>query len=410
MNKNEVQQTIKEHGLDGFIGIVESLLNGYDLPNGARAKLRPEQISLKELWEALCPAKYWGMPMKAIQEAGALDPTGFPTLTEKLLSTAMIDGYNEHPPIADRLVPNSIEPRTLTERIPGITTMEGPKSIVTGERYPRIGFGDKYVDFEQALFNKKEGFAVEITEEIVRFDQTNMIVEAARTAGRTLQTERERRTVRAVMGIGLDTGTVIGGVYFPNSVDTPLYSAALVNYRTNTAPIYNHPGQTADSKLENYTDVQEVMTVQAQNMKDDRMLGTERPIVWMPDRVLAPTALASTAANIFQAMGVTVIQPFTASTNNEIRTQLDNNALASLFNGQLPTPIASVYMDEVSSTGWAMFDSRQTFVRINIFPFATFRSPSGYGWNEDVLFAIKVREWSRIVAKEYRSAIFSTGA
>ncbi len=409
MNRHDIKDYIREHGLNGFTEDVGALLEGTALPNGTQIKMRPEDFSLKELWEALAPAGYHG-PLVALRESGAMDATGFPTITEKLLSTAMIEGYSPRQSIADALVPNSTEPKTLTERIPGITMMEGPKIIPPGGTYPTIGFSDKYVNFEQALFNKKEGYAIEVSEEAIRFDQTNMILSAARDAGMTLQTERERRTVRAVLGIGEDTGSTIGGVYFPSGVDTALYRAAAFNLRTDTTPIYNHPGQTANSDLENYTDLQEVMTVHAQNIVDDRLLGSGRPIAWTPDRVLVPVSLASTAANIFQAMGVTVINTFTAGTNNEIRTSQGGNALQTLFAGATPQPYSSAYVDEVSATMWAVFDSRRAFIRVNIFPFATFRSAPGYGEMRDILFAVRVREWSRVIAKDFRFALLNTGA
>ncbi len=409
MNRHEIREYIREHGLNGFTEGVEALLAGSTLPNGTQIKMRPEQFSLREMWEALVPAGFSG-PMMALREAGSMDATGFPTLTEKLLSAAMIDGYAPRASIADQLVPNSTEPKTLTERIPGITMMEGPKIIPPGGTYPTIGFSDKYVNFEQALFNKKEGYAIEIAEETVRFDQTSMVVSAARDAGMTLRTERERRTVRAVLGIGDDTGTTIGGVYFPSGVDTPLYQATTSNLRTDTTPIYNHPGQTADSKLENYTDLQEVMTVHARNIVDDRLLGSGRPIAWTPDRVVVPVGLASTAANVFQAMGVTMINTFTAGTNNEIRTNVGGNALATLFSGAIPQPYASAYVDEVSGTTWVVYDSQRAFIRVNIFPFATFRSAPGYGEMRDVLFAVRVREWSRIIAKDFRHCLRNSGA
>jgi len=409
MNKHEIRAYIKEHTVDGFAEGVDALLRGAELPNGAKVKLNPRDFSISEMYEGMVGDIY-GTPMRMLSESGALDHTGFPTLTEKLLSTEAINGYNARPGVADILVPRKTTPRTLTERIPGLTTSEGPKNVLPGEPYPSIGFGDKYVDFEAAMANKKDGFLIQVTEETIRFDQTGMIMDAANRAGQQLQTERERRTVRAVLGIGLDTGTSLSGVYYPNSVDTALYTAAGYNLRTNAVPIYNHPGQTADSKLENYTDIQEALTVQAQNIKDDRLVGQGRPIVWNPDRILVPVSLAATAANIFSAMGVTVINPFTAGTNTELRTNVGVNPLTQLFSGMLPQPVSSVYVDEVSSTMWVMYDSQAAFVRVEVFPFQTFRSPAGFKWNEDILFAVKVREWSRVIAKDYRMTQRSNGA
>jgi len=408
MNRHEIKAYIREHGLRGFGEGVDALLRGATLENGAVIRMRPDEFSIRELWEAMKPEGFLDGPIKGISES-ALDATGFPTVTEKLLSAAFIEGYQPIAPIADSLVPESIVPKTLTERIYGFTAEEGPKIVLPGEQYPTLGFTDKFATFEQALHNKKEGYAVEVLEETIRLDQTGKILSMARDSGMALQTERERRTVRAVLGIGADSGTTINGVYFPSGTDTALYAASRYNYRTNTTPLYNHPGKTADSKLEDYTDFAEVMTTHSTNITDDRSVGTGRPVAWSPDRVLVGTALGPTAANIFQAMGVTFLAPFTAGTDAEIRTNAPN-PLQTIFNGSMPIPYASPYVDEVSTTMWAVYDSRRSFVRINIFPFATFRSSAGYGEMRDVLFAVRVREWSRVVAKDYRFSMLNTGA
>ena len=410
MNKEEIRSYIKEHGVAGFQAGWAALIEGKKLANGQTIKLNPRRLSFQQMWEGTVgsisetfdnPA--WHM------EAGALDATGFPSASERLLATVAIEGYANQTGVADMLVPTSYEPKTLTERIVGFTMPEGPKIVLPGEPYPTIGFGEKYVTFEQAIHNKKEGFEIQVTEEAIRLDQTNMILDRAMGAGMTLQTERERRTVRAVLGIGLDTGTVQDNVYFPSGTDTALYLAGSNNLRTNGSPIYNHPGKTADSVLGDYTDLQEVLTVHAQNITDDRQLGGGRPIVWTPDTMLIPVSLATTAGNILQSVGVTYMQNIGTSTAPEIRHN-SPNPLINAFRGALPMPIASAYVDEVSATVWVLYDKTRTFVRINIFPFQTFRAPMGYGWNRDVPFSLRVREWSRVVARDFRTTIRSNGA
>jgi hypothetical protein len=413
MNRDQIQSFIKEHGVLGFQKGFATLVDGKTMPNGVVRKLRPEKISFRDLWEGCVgPIERTLGPGRAnflMETGGALDHTGFPSATEKLISTVVIEAYENRGGIADQLVPASTEPKTLTERIVGFTMPEGPKAIMPGEPYPTVGFGEKYVTFEEALFNKKEGFEIQITEEVIRFDQTNMIMDRAKGAGMTLGTERERRTVRAVLGIGSDVGTTMAGVYYPSGTDTPLYTASGSNYRTNATPIYNHPGKTADSKLEDYTDIQEMLTVHAQNIKDDRIIGQGRPIVWQPDTILAPYSLATIAGNIFSSQGVVFITNAGTSTTPEVRNNVAN-PLSILFGGSMPNVMTSPYVDEVSSTAWILYDRTRTFVRVNIFPFQVFRSPDAYGWNRDVVFAMRVREWSRCIARENKMAIYSAGA
>ena len=412
MRAYEVKQFVKDHGVAAFVEAFSDGLDGRNMPNGV--PLDPFRMSFTHLWEALVGSVDSSTSLyQQVSEAGALDHTGFPTVAEKLLSTVMIKGYETRRMVADLLVPESMSPKTLTERIPGFTAISSPKLITPGEEYPLADFTDKFAAYEQALHNKKEGVEIALTEEVVRFDQTGMILRHAQNVGMTIQTERERRTVRGILGIGLDTGTAQNGVYFPNGTDTALYRASENNLRTDAAPIYNHPGAIANSKLVDYTDIQEVLTVHAQNIKDDRQLGTTRPIAWMPNAMLIPVSLVSTTANIFNSTGIQVLTPrTTAATDPEVRTTSPNPVVGmfTAFGSGVPVPVASVFADEVSSTAWVVYDRQSTFVRVNIFPFQVFRSPVGYGWNRDILMSVRAREWSRIVAIDHKLSLRNDGA
>ena len=417
MNRDAIRGFIKEHGLEAFQREFKVMINeGTLLPNGQKVRIDPNRLSLRSMWEGMVGPVDMTLPWGgngSMQEASALDYTGFPTATGELISRVMISGYETRRGIADILVPVTDRPDTLTERIMGWTAFSSPSITLPGQPYDLADFGEKYVTFEQALHNKKEGIEIAVTEEVVRFDQTRQILQKAGDVGMSIQTERERRTVRAVLGVGLDTGTVQNYVYFPSGVDSALYTAGQNNLRTNAAPIYNHPGKTADSVLEDYTDIQEVLTVHAQNIRDDRQLGTTRPIAWMPDTILAPLSLAATAARIINSTEIRYTSTErTAGTNPDINT-IGGNLLAGMFNafgGQVPTPMTSVYVDEVSATVWIMFDRQRTFVRMEVFPFQTFRAPVGYGWNRDILTSVRAREWSRVVAKDFRVCVRNNGA
>lgn len=417
MRRDEFRSLIQEHGVDGFTKVMDTLLEGYKLPNGTVQRLDPKSVSIAALYEAMVGpvsmSESLTRQLATLCEAGDLAASAFPTVTEKLIATIMIKGYNSRPGIADTLVPESYSPRTLTERIPGFTALSSSKQVLPGEPYPTGDFSDKYATFEQAVYNKKEGFQINVLEETIRFDQTGMILRNAETAGAQIQQERERRTVRAILGIGLDAGTSLNNVYFPSNVDSPLYTAAQFNLRTNAVPLYNHPGKTADSKLEDYTDFAEVLTVHAQNIVDDRQLGTPRPISWNPDRVLVPFSLMPLLANILHGTTLTYISTErTAGTNPEIRNSGPNPTpnIFNMFNANgMPVPLTSQYVDEVTQTGWVMYDS-SSFVRVNLFPFQTFRSPAGYGWDRDLLVAVRAREWSRVIATDFRASIKSNGA
>lgn len=410
MRISDIQQLVKEHGVKGFCDSYTRALEGKQLPNGAVRKLDPYTQSFQMLYEALVgPARG---SEQLIMEAGLLEPSGFPTVTEKLLSTVAIAGYEGRRKISDALVPRTYSPKTLTERIPGFTMLTSGKTLVPGEEYPQADFADKFAGFEEALHNKKFGVSIDVTEEVIRFDQTNQILMKAEGVGMSVMEDRERRSIRAVLGIGLDTGTAQNGVYFPAGVDTALYRNATNNLRTDAAPIYNKAGAIANSQLIDYTDFEEVLTTHARNVTDDRQMGTARPIQWTPDRVLVGMSLVGTAAVIFNATTTVNIPVFTAATNPEIRTQGPNplNSIMSAFGvSGLPMPLASAYVDEVSATVWTVYDSQRAFIRVEIFPFQVFRSPSGYGFKNDILVSFKAREWSRVVALDHRVCLRNDG-
>lgn len=411
MRVGTIQQIVKEHGVKGFCDSYTRALEGKALANGNTVKLNPYEESFQSLYEGLVGPVNKSDPI--VMEAGLLEPSGFPTVAEKLISTVTIAGYEGRRRVADTLVPRTYSPKTLTERIPGFTTLTSGKTLVPGEEYPQADFADKFAGFEEALHNKKEGVSIDLTEEVVRFDQTNEILMKAEGVGMTIQEERERRTVRALLGIGLDTGTALSGVYFPSGTDTALYRAAVNNLRTDATPIFTMAGQPSNSQLWDHTDFQEILTVHARNITDDRQTGSGRPISWMPDTVLIPVSLITIAAQVFNATSTVVIPSFTAGTNPERRTQGPNPMaqMMSMFGmNSVPMPIASQYVDEVSATNWVVYDRQKSFIRVEIFPFQVFRSPMGYGWKRDVLVSFKAREWSRCIALDYRHAIKSDGA
>lgn len=393
LKKDAIRQLVNEHGIVGYLGLQADLLEGRELPNGRKiAKKRPEDFSVRALWEGLVGDVESTLPhamgMNAsgyveIQES--VSSSGFSSAIGQLIAAKVIEGYESPGFIGDELV-TTMPSKLRGERIVGFTALQGPKPVGELSPYEDSTFTDKYVGTRET----KRGRLLSVSEEAVVFDQTGQLLLRASMLGESARQERERRIVRAV--INADSGEA---VYQPSGTAEQLYSAGNNNLLSTATPLVD------------WTDIQEVLAFHATNVTDDRETDDEmggQPIAWMPKILLTGVELAGTAARIIAATEV-------RDASGAI--QITGNPLSMLGIGGLRA-LSSPFIDNATDgdqwddgSDWFLGDFKRQFVYKEIWPLQTFRAPAQNEeqFTRDIVARFKVREYGDVVAIDERYVV-----
>jgi hypothetical protein len=397
LRRDQIRAIVAEHGVEGYLHIQQALLEGRKTPDGRETKpVAPERFSIRALWEGLVGpveetlafardvAGY--VEMTVLEAAGPLVTTGFPSAVGQLISSKVIDGYEQSPGIGDQLV-TTMPSKLRGERIVGFTSLQGPKVVPEGKAYEESTMAEKYVTSVET----KRGRLLSITEELVFFDQTGQVMMRASALGDQAKQERERRIVRAVADVASAER-----VYRPSGTAEQLYASGNNNLLSTATP------------LADWTDIQEVLVFHATNITDDREPddeGSAHPIAWVPRILLTAQELAGVAARIIAATMV-----IDDTTGVHMQT---GNPLSRLIPGGLSS-LSSPYLDEAQgadqwddASDWLLGDFKKQFVYKEIWPLQVFRAPAQHEeqFERDVVARFKVREYGDVNAVEERFVV-----
>lgn len=407
MRCNDIKMMRDTWGDQGFIHVFADLLEGRDASGREVPRVRPEDISIRMLWEALvgpveqtltCAQRSSGRS-NYIEIQEAVESTAFPSATGVLIAARVIESYRTPGLIGDELV-TTMPSRLKSERIVGFTSLEGPREVPEGGPYEESSFEEKYVTTETA----KKGRILEITEEAIFFDQTGQLLLRAGRLGELTALEREETILAGVTGVAGASNVVAGGmiyrpVYRPSGTAEALYAASNNNLLSTATPLVD------------WTDIDEAMRYHAENVKDDRAVsGERRPIVFMPRDLLVANKLRATAARIISATEVRS-QPGAADAT---QVTITANPIQSITPGLrvLSSPLLD-YLAGVSGSGyddsddWFLGDFKKQFVWQEIWPLQVVRAPqdSDARWDRDVVARFKVRYYGGIAAIDERYVI-----
>jgi len=420
LRRSEIRSLVEAHGVQGYLEIQARMLglskdgrmnrdeNGtpileshVQLDNGRKLpRKRPEDFSIKALWEALVgPVEetlaysqqqfgYVEHPMEFREsEGGGVSTGAFPSAVGQLIATRVIEGYSGASGVGNELV--TVMPSTLRgERVVGFTSLQGPKEVAEGEEYEDSTFREKYV----TTIETKRGRLLSITEEAVHHDQTGQILRRAAMLGQKAADDRERRIIRGVADVKSTER-----VYRPSGTGEQLYASGNTNYISTATPLVD------------WTDIQEVFTWHAGNVTDDRETDDElgaQPIVWKPTHLLSSVELTGVAARIFAAT-------ITTSGNVEAPAAAVLNAL----NAGGIKPVASPYLDAAAgnaaddqyddASDWFIGDFPNQFVYKENWPLQTFRAPmtSDSQFRRDILAEFKIREYGDLNCVEEKLVV-----
>ena len=247
--------------------IAMPLLRGGTLPNGQKIsedKVLPSvSLSIRDLWEG-----YVGNVHETIRTGrmeNEIGRHGFTEVTKQIIYRDMIDAYNSPAFISNELM--EVTPsNSKVEQIPGFFSGMGQseEDIQPGEPYPHASFGEKTVTTEA----KKYGRIIEVAEEIILEDKTGYLLDAARDIGEGVGKDKEVICLKGMLDGSTDTA-----VYRPGGSTTALYTT-------------EHSNLLTGNELEDWEDIDAAITHHAQNITDDRELGTKLPIPWMPQQIV----------------------------------------------------------------------------------------------------------------------------
>ena len=386
MQGQNVRNLIESLGAQGFYQKVCTLLN--------EQKLSVDDFSYYELAEAcgvLSQLRLMRETVPASQHVtGLLSEANpgvgtnlFQVVTGELIGRKVIEGYDDDAGfIGDKLV--SVMPSRLrNQKIAGFKALAGPTEVAEGHPYEESTFEEKYV----TTVETKQGRILSINEELISFDQTGEINRRAMALGYYLRQERERTIVRAVTDADQASGKY---VYRPAGTGEQLYptdgsNRNWVGSGNTTSPNYNTAVPLVD-----WTDVEEVLSYRATEVKDDRIDGTTRPIVMPVKQILVPENLRGTARSVINSTEISV-----TSDAQETRFANPIHNLAEV--------LSSPFIDEQGGQAlndWYIGDFQRQFVWTEIWPVQTFlqRADSETAFDRDVVMRVKVRYYGGISA------------
>ncbi|MBW1732484.1 MAG: hypothetical protein JRJ75_16660 [Deltaproteobacteria bacterium] len=310
-------------------------------------ELAPEDFSLREVWEACQEYErgkrksYW----RDTHEAVSSDM--FPTITGEVISAKVIDAYQTAPGIADK-ISTTIPSKHRTEKVAGFEAVEGPEEVPEGRDYNESDLGEKYAE----ITNKKFGRILSVTEEMIYFDQTQQVLNRARTIGEKAALYREKSVVQAMMDLD-------NNAYKPDGVATAVYSSDHGNLLTSNA--FGESGMAALLKA-------------IQNMTDengDPILIDESNLV-----VVVPSDL------LVQAWQM----------ENSSKSPEGNENSVNVFKGRFKT-LSSYWVSAESATTWYAGDIKRDLLFTECWPLQVFTAKPGNEreFRADIKAMFKVR-------------------
>lgn len=328
--------------------------------------LAPEDMSILDIAHATLGAEGVLAMMKDSDSRGSLvrlreevDPvnlTAFNNITELLVLQGAVRGYQSPAYVGDQLV----TPETSKEdntREPGIDPIGDEAMVVPeGEEYPDVKFGEDYIDIPRSV---KRGMKIGLTREMVHFDRTGKVIEAAQAVGGRVGQSKEVRILMTVLGITntFKRKNVARNTYVLTGGGDPRVNAL------------------ASNPLVDWTDIDAVNQLFV-GMLDDK-LPTPEPIAVMPDTILVSPSRALTVQHILNATEVREI------TNTAARQTNGGNPLGTMKLKPLWSPWFDWVLTNkggVSAANareyWYMGNFKAAFVYRTIFPFEVRSAPA----------------------------------
>lgn len=348
--------------------------------------IKTNGISLKHLWESMgCPVL---RPDPVIGEnfadqvelTEAVGSSMFPQITGALINKTIQDAYLLESGMGEQLV-TTIPSSQKDDTIVGIIDDAQMEHVEELMEYEEGGLGEKY----HKIRNRKFGRILSISEETVKFDQTQQILNRARMIGQNARAKKEEIIFDAILE---KTTSGLYAAWRPGGTSTALYSS------TSTDP---YSDSTLDNSivdtLADETDIDAALA-QFETFKDEH---DQSPIIVNPTHILTGYKYASVAQKIFGSTGSVVL---TAS-----------NSIPNTMRGVLQ-PVVSAWVAATKGNAyWLVGDFKKQFYYTEVFPVQVLqRKPGGEDeYKRDALYSWKTRFMGGCGAVTNRYVVMSTG-
>lgn len=386
MRRDDIRLLVKTQGLRSVVEAVNCLLEGTTLENGVKIKMRPDQFSIRELWEGFVGDVESTLPNQSeslIQEE--VNSSGFVATSRMLISNTVITAYNGVPTIGGNLVTNMPSSKRF-ETIAGFTESEGLKDVNESMPYEDSGLGEKYVTSQVG----KRGRLIYVTEEAIMEDQTGQLLMRAQRIGKMAAIDKEKTIINGVVD-------KFGTVYKPSGAATALYATANGNLMGTAGAI---TGFTTAAPLIDWSDIDEVEQFYSQSIKDDRAIGTKDPIIWNPTTLLVPPAKKATGLRIRNATEIRI------KTDSGNTNTVFTNPKAGMFE-VLSSPFIATTGLAGAAADWFYGNFKDQFFWHDVWPIQTFAqgANSQNAWERDVVAGYKIRYLGGVFAMDNRHVV-----
>jgi len=348
-----LKNILESHGEDGAVDIIEQAI--------ASKKIRVEDFSLKEIWEACTNGA-------SVHESIA--SSAFPKITGALINAKLIAAYDGVATIGDQLV-QTIPSNMQIETFAGFSDAETPEEVGEGDEYKDSTLSEKYVTAQ----NVKFGRMISVTEEMIYFDRTGQVMARAMRIGQKAKQYKERLILRAVMD--LDTT-----VYRPAGVPTAFYSSTNGNLITSNA--FGESGLLA-------------VRVAASQMKDDSVHAGDDDFVLINlnnVQVIVPVDLEVQAWELA----------------NSLLTPEGAENAANFYKGRFQVLTSPYVTAQGNVTTWYWGDFKQDFAWVEVWPFQILTQRPGHEdeFKSDIKARVKVRFYGSPAALDVKHCFKST--
>lgn len=352
-----LKNLVENQGSERAAEIIGELLTPDE--NGRR-RLRPEQVSIREIAEGTMGEQWIAAVDRAHSNQGglqllesnpaAVDSTAFSNITGQIVYNKIKEGFEAPEFIGDSLVTKIPTQFHDGEKIAGITEPLGQADDVEeGMEFPEMSMKEDYIQTPSTI---KTGNIIGITKEAVAKDRTGVILERAKKVGQRIALRRECRILDVVLGI-TNNHKWLGTTY-----NTYLTAGGWINDK-------------ASLPLVDWTSIDDVM-VQLSEIVNPFQTDANEPLPVMVKDLLVMPSKQMTAKRILGATEVRAV-------SNTDNTTLSANPIGNLALFVSALAYQRLVLSGISTTNakqyWFAGDAKRAFGYMEVYPLQIMQAP-----------------------------------